>query len=71
MLVSHWSVESNASVFLTTRFSEAMREHPGRHPAYALQDAILGYLSDADERLNAPWLWAPFDLIGEGVGGRL
>jgi CHAT domain-containing protein len=66
LLVSHWEVESQAAVALTTRTFTAMATNPKLGRAEAFRRTILG-LIDAD---HPPSYWAPFVIVGEGAGSR-
>ena len=70
LLVSHWAVDSEATVALTTRmFAEA---DMGVGRAEALRRSMLA-LADhpTDFRLRHPAMWAPFVIVGEGgASGR-
>jgi CHAT domain-containing protein len=66
LVVSHWSVESKATVELMTRFFTAAAE-PSVGRAEALRRAMLGMLSDPNHPEFAhPFFWAPFVIVGEG-----
>jgi CHAT domain-containing protein len=67
LLVSHWSVDSNAATRLTTSTFENFKIDPTIGRAEALRRAMLTYLNDASNPRNAyPAYWAPFELVGEG-----
>jgi CHAT domain-containing protein/ribosomal protein S7 len=69
LLVSHWAVESNAAMRLTTSTFDIMKSDPTLGRAEALRRAMLAYMNDATNPLNAyPALWAPFVVVGEGAG---
>src|SRR5271165_2535939 len=69
LLVSHWSVESNAATRLTTSTFDVMKSDPTLGHAEALRRSMLAYMNDATDPLNAyPALWAPFVVVGEGAG---
>lgn len=66
LLVSHWAVDSNATVKLIT---SAMREiasdeRAGR--AEALRRAMLALIDNGDPQEAHPAYWAPFIVVGEG-----
>jgi CHAT domain-containing protein len=68
LLVSHWAVESNAAMRLTTSTFDIMKSDPKLGRAEALRRAMLAYMNDATDPLNAyPALWAPFVIVGEGA----
>jgi CHAT domain-containing protein len=68
LLVSHWSVDSDAATRLTTATFDRMKSDPKLGRAEALRQAMLAYLADATSPKNAyPAFWAPFALIGEGA----
>ncbi len=67
LLVSHWPVQSEAAVRLTTRTFEILRERPEMKRARAFQLAILSVIDDpnATNRTTHPNYWAPFTLLGD------
>ena len=68
LLVSHWSVDSDAATRLTTSTFDRLKADPKLGRAEALRQAMLAYLNDASSPRNAyPAFWAPFALIGEGA----
>jgi CHAT domain-containing protein len=68
LLVSHWAVESNAAMRLTTSTFDIMKSDPTLGRAEALRRSMLAYMNDATDPLNAyPALWAPFVVVGEGA----
>jgi tetratricopeptide (TPR) repeat protein len=67
LLVSHWKVDSDASVKLTTRmlYEAANDNKIGR--AEALKRSMLSLMQDNDKSYYAhPMFWAPFTVVGEG-----
>lgn len=67
LLVSHWSVASEAATRLTTSTFTALKADPALGRAEALRRAMLAYLNDRSSLENAyPALWGPFSLVGEG-----
>lgn len=66
LLVSHWPVNSDASVKLTTRMlNEASNHNIGR--AEALRRSMVSLMEDTEKSHYAhPLFWAPFVLVGEG-----
>jgi len=68
LLVSHWSVDSEAATRLTTSTFAVMTADPKLGRAAALREAMLTYMNDKSGPLNAyPAFWAPFSIIGEGA----
>lgn len=65
LLVSHWTVESEATVKLM-ELTFGHRTGIGKTPelAPALRDAQLRMLGDS--RRSHPFFWAPFTLVGDG-----
>jgi CHAT domain-containing protein len=68
LLVSHWSVDSEAATRLTTSTFALMKADPKLGRAAALRDAMLAYMNDRGSPVNAyPAFWGPFSIIGEGA----
>jgi CHAT domain-containing protein len=62
-LVSHWAVESQSAMQLTTRMFEESAK--GTTKAEALRRSMMHL---ADQPLTAhPAFWAPFVVVGEGA----
>jgi CHAT domain-containing protein/tetratricopeptide (TPR) repeat protein len=71
LLVSHWAVASNAATRLTTSTFDILKADPSLGRAEALRHAMLAYMNDKAEPLNAyPAFWAPFEIVGEGTEAR-
>ncbi|MGA7805129.1 tetratricopeptide repeat protein [Bradyrhizobium sp.] len=72
LLVSHWPVDSQAPVKLTTGMIGAVAQDPAIGRAEALRRAMLAMIDDTtngSERAH-PFFWAPFILAGEGGASR-
>ena len=75
LLVSHWYVDSDAAVKLTTRAFAALKADPSIGRAEAMRLAVLALM--ADQSRPAAWtpaahpaVWAPFVVVGEGAARR-
>lgn len=67
LLVSHWSVFSDATVQLTTRMFAHLAANPKMGRAEALRQAMLSLMTDPQHpRYAHPLFWAPFIVVGEG-----
>jgi CHAT domain-containing protein/Tfp pilus assembly protein PilF len=69
LLVSHWAVESNATVKLVTNAVTAASD-PKIGRAEALRRAMLALIDRGTEQEAHPSYWAPFVLVGEGAAAR-
>ena len=66
LLVSHWAVDSNATVqLITTAMREIARDKAvGR--SEALRRAMLALIDSGEPQAAHPSYWAPFIVVGEG-----
>jgi CHAT domain-containing protein len=69
LLVSHWYVDSAATVALVTKSFDALQADPKSGRAEALRRASLSLIKSGT-RLAHPANWAPFIVVGEGGSGR-
>jgi CHAT domain-containing protein len=63
LLVSHWAVDSQATVKLVTAAFQAMARDPGMTQARALQQAMLTLVASGGDESH-PAYWAPFVTVG-------
>ena len=75
LLVTHWSINDQASALLIASTLQRLRAGDPHGLAGAFQSAQLSLLNDAGRALPAaiahPFYWAPFALVGEGRGRTL
>jgi CHAT domain-containing protein len=65
LLVSHWPVNSEAAVGITTGATGAMMSDPNMGPAEALRRSISVLAASSSQNAH-PSVWAPFVLVGNG-----
>jgi CHAT domain-containing protein/tetratricopeptide (TPR) repeat protein len=65
LLVSHWAVDSDAAVAITTGAVAAMKADPAIGRSEALRRALVAVM-DKGGRYAHPATWAPFVLVGDG-----
>jgi len=65
LLVSHWEVDSNAAVAITTGAVNAMKAEPKIGRAEALRRSIAALIAKGGDNAH-PSVWAPFVLVGNG-----
>jgi CHAT domain len=66
MLVSHWAVNSAATVQLITHAVGATTRDKNLGRAEALRRAMLAMIDKGEPHEAHPALWAPFVVVGEG-----
>lgn len=66
LLVSHWAVNSEATVKLITGAFAQLQAHPKAGRAEALRQSMLSLIASGGENAH-PANWAPFILVGEGA----
>lgn len=64
LLVSHWKVDSNATVPLTIGMLKEYEAHPQLGKAQAQRKAMLALMNT--HQYAHPFFWAPFVIVGEG-----
>jgi CHAT domain-containing protein/uncharacterized protein HemY len=66
LVVSHWEVDSDATVELMDGLFEALKENPRLSHAEALQASMLRMIANSSKPEWAqPQFWAPFVVVGE------
>jgi CHAT domain-containing protein len=70
LLVSHWAVDSDATVKLITGTVREMARDAKAGRAEALRRAMLVLIDHRAPREAHPAYWAPFVVVGEGGAGR-
>jgi CHAT domain-containing protein len=67
LLVSHWEVNSEAAVKLTTHALAEMQAHPAMSRAEALKSSMATLITSEAPYAAHPAYWAPFVIVGEGA----
>ncbi len=67
LLVSHWPVNSQAAVELTTQTFAQLEANPEIGRAEALRRSMLTLIESGDPQKSHPAYWAPFMVVGEGA----
>ncbi len=65
LLVSHWYVDSHATVALITKAFDALKRDPKIGRAGALRQAMRSLITEGENTWH-PSKWAPFVAVGEG-----
>ena len=66
VMVSHWAVESDAAVKLTTRAFSEMRAAPDLGRGEAMRRSMAALVERGAAHEAHPYYWAPFVVVGEG-----
>ncbi len=71
LLVSHWAIDSDAAVKLTTKAFAVLRDTPHIGRAEAFRQSLVATISDTTRPKGwppaaHPSVWGPFMLVGEG-----
>jgi len=67
LLVSHWAVDSDTAVKLTTRTFAILKAHPEIDRAEAFRLSMIELIERSRGAEAHPSHWAPFVVVGEGV----
>jgi CHAT domain-containing protein len=71
LVVSHWEVDSDATVQLMTGMFQASARDPRLSHSEALRASMLSTIDNATSDEDAhPRIWAPFVVVGEPAKGR-
>jgi CHAT domain-containing protein len=70
LLVSHWEVDSEATVALITATVGEIGKNRSIGRAEAIRRSMLAMIDHGKPHEAHPTYWAPFVLVGEGAAGR-
>ena len=70
LLVSHWEVNSAATVKLITGAMSLLAANKAMGRAEAMRQSMLALIDKGEPREAHPAFWAPFVTVGEGGAGR-
>ena len=70
LLVSHWYVDSDATMALVRGAFAELKANPNQGRAWALRRAMLTMIDMGEPHQAHPAAWAPFVVVGEGGAGR-
>ncbi len=70
LLVSHWAVNSDATVKLITGAMSRLAADKSMGRAEALRQSMLALIDGGEPHEAHPAFWAPFVVVGEGGTGR-
>jgi CHAT domain-containing protein/tetratricopeptide (TPR) repeat protein len=68
LLVSHWAVDSDATIKLITKTLSAMADDKSIGRSEALRRSMLALIENGEPQQAHPAIWAPFVVVGEGSG---
>jgi CHAT domain-containing protein len=71
LLVSHWAVDSDATVKLVTKTLRAMAADKTVGRSEALRQSMVALIEQGAPHEAHPAYWAPFIVVGEGSIGQL
>ncbi len=66
LLVSHWGVNSDATVKLITGAMSRLAANKSMGRAEAMRQSMLALIDKGEPQDAHPALWAPFVVVGEG-----
>jgi tetratricopeptide (TPR) repeat protein/CHAT domain-containing protein len=69
LLVSHWAVNSDATVKLITETLSTMAADKSVGRSEALRRSMVALIEHGDPQEAHPAYWAPFEVVGEGTVG--
>ena len=69
-LVSHWAVNSDATVKLITGAMSRLAADKSMGRAEAMRQSMLALIDNGTPQEAHPAYWAPFVLVGEGGASR-
>jgi CHAT domain-containing protein len=70
LLVSHWAVDSDATVKLATGAVREMARDANVGRSEAMRRAMLALIDKGRSDEAHPAFWAPFVVVGEGAAHR-
>jgi CHAT domain-containing protein len=70
LLVSHWEVDSDATVKLITKAVDNLKANPKIGRAEALRGSMLAMIDNGEDAQAHPAFWSPFVLVGKGGAAR-
>jgi CHAT domain-containing protein/tetratricopeptide (TPR) repeat protein len=70
LLVSHWEVDSDATVKLVTGAMRRLAADKAMGRAEAMRQSMLALIDKGEPHQAHPALWAPFVLVGEGGAAK-